>query len=170
MLIPTGGALAPLFAERQIRVYCGLDIERVERGLYQEEVDARVVQSLHLRGVSRRKRVEIHGARGRVIDVGRYARRLVHRPYRARDKQLLAPEFCRGPAGFLPRDFHRAGVHAAHEPLAVPVLGLHQKIRAESSGSHYVGTRLVVRAVDFRDYVGAREVQNVVVPELRQGV
>ena len=151
-------ALAPLLAQAEIRIQRSLDIERVERRLNEKYVNPRRIQRLHLRSVRRNKLVEIDGARRGILHIGRYARRLVHRPYRARNKKLLSTK----PRGRLRRlrfrNLDGARVHAAHQILPVAVFGLHQKIRPESSGRHYVGAGIIIGAIDFRDYVWAGEI------------
>ena len=87
----TGSLTPPLGEEVFDGEQAGLEVERVEDGLDQEDVDAAVDQGLGLFVVGGRELVEVHGPIAGVVDVRRERGGAVRGPDRPGDEGTLAP-------------------------------------------------------------------------------
>ena len=138
----------------------GLQIQRVEAGLGEQEVGPPLEQPVHLFAVRGDERLKCDGAVRGVVDVGGERCRSVGRPDRPRDEADATWGFTLGPIGGTARDFRRLAVHLAHV-RAEPVVGLRNRIRVEGVGLDDVRARVQVGEVDRLDRVGARQRQDI---------
>ena len=137
----------------------GLEVQRVERRLREEDVDAAVDEAAHLLVIGIDELVEAHAAERRVVDVGRERGGAVGRPHRAGDeaRALLRRDGVGGAAGDL-RGFEVDVVDGALEA----VVAHRDRLGVEGVGLDDVGARLEVLAVDLFDDARPREAEEVV--------
>ena len=139
-----------------------LGVQRVEHRLDEEQVDATLEQALHRLAVSGDQLVEAHGAKARVVDVGRNRRGFVRRTEHARDEAGALRIFGLGLPHGVPGEIGRRAVELAGE-LAHAVIGQRNGGRVESIRLDDVGARLQVLRVDIAHQRRLGQRQQVVV-------
>ena len=139
-----------------------LGVQRVEHRLDEEQVDATLEQAFHRLAVSGDQLVEGHGAKARVVDVGRNRRGFVRRTEHARDEAGALRIFGLGLPHGVPGEIRRRAVELAGE-LAHAVIGQRNGGRVESIRLDDVGARLQVLRVDIAHQRRLGQRQQVVV-------
>ena len=140
----------------------GLDIQRIEGGLYKQQIHTAIDERLDLIGVCLKQHIEIYRSKSRIIHIGRHRGGLTRRANRARHKAWTLGRKCRHTISLSACHSGGGKVYTAYKVLGM-ILGLRYDLGVECAGGDNIGASLQICTVDGREHITSGKCQHFVI-------